>query len=205
MKYKFYVALFGLAFAGGMFLPNLSGNLKASAIDYGDRKYSLEEAAIAFHTEMNDITNDYIKKLLKTSSPNVSYPGEESKCESDNVSTYCLAVKLNAELTTFEKEIADRQDDFKEATDTSTYTIDEATQHIAERRNFIEDEINAARETLGLTLATYNEMQNVYPIHRELVALIKNLEKYRSNLADIRDKIAYYPAKFNDATTIECK
>lgn len=205
MKYKFYAALFGLAFAGGMFLPNLSGNLKASAIDYSDRKYSLEEAVIAFHTEMNGITNDFIKKLLSRSSPNVSYPDDDSKCASDNLSTYCLALKLNMELTTFEKEISGRKDDFKEASDSSTYTIEEATQHVAERRNFIEDEINTARETLDLTLATYNEIQNVYPVHRQLVGLIKNLETYRSNLADIRNEIAFYPAKFNDATTIECK
>lgn len=205
MKYKFHIILFGLTFAGGMLLPNLGGNLKTSVINYGDNKYTLEEAVIAFHTEMNDITNTYIKKLLKTASPNVSYPTDDSKCGSDNVSTYCLAVKLNAELRTFELEIANRKDDFKEVSDTATYTFEEATKNVAERRNFIQDEISAARQTLDLTLATYNEIQNVYPIHREFVSLIKNLETYRSNLADIRDEIAYYPAKFNDATTIECK
>lgn len=205
IRYKFHVMLFGLAFAGGIFLPNFSGPETVSAINYGDDKYSLEEAVIAFHTQMNDIANGYIKKLLKTKSPNVSYPAADDECESDNVSTFCLAVKLNAELKDFELEISGRKDDFKEPGDTAVYSLEEAAQSVAERRNFIANEIGSARETLDLTLATYNEIQNVYPIHKELVTLIKNLETYRSNLADIRNEIAIYPAKFNDATTIECK
>ncbi len=206
IQHKTYIFLFTLAFVGGLFLPKIAPNsVQASTFNYGDTDYSLEEAVIAFHTEMNKTTNTYLKKLVGSTSPNVEYVTDDANCGSDNVSTYCLAVVLNAELTQFETEISSRKDSFKEASDQSTYTLDEAIKNTADRRNFINQEIIDSRETLELTLATYNEVQNVYPMHKELVSLIKNLETYRSNLADVRSVIEYYPAKFNDATTIECK
>lgn len=206
IQHKTYIFLFSLAFAGGIFLPKLPTNsLQANSFDYADEDYTLEESVIAFHTEMNKTTNDYLKKLLASATPNVEFVIDGSDCSDDNVSTYCLAVDLNAELFKFENEIISRKDTFKEADDTSTYTIDDAVKNTADRRSFIDEEIVEARATLDLTLTTYNEIQNVYPMHRELVSLIKNLETYRSNLADVRSIIEYYPAKFNDATTIQCK
>lgn len=206
IQHKTYIFLFSLAFAGGLYLPKNSLNsVQASTFDYDNTKYTLEESVIAFHTQMNKTTNDYLKKLLKTATPNVAFVIDGSECSDDNVSTYCLAVDLNAELLKFEKEIISRKEAFKEEEDTATYTIEDAVKNTGARRSFIDEEIIEARATLDLTLTTYNEIQSVYPMHRELVTLIKNLETYRSNLADVRSIVEYYPAKFNDATTIQCK
>ena len=68
-----------------------------------------------------------------------------------------------------------------------------------------ESEITAARDSLDLTLAVYNQAQLIYPVHQSFVELQKSLEGFRDALADVRDVIEPYPGRFNDALTITCQ
>ena len=92
-----------------------------------------------------------------------------------------------------------------EESDTGPLTISEALDKATEQRTTFEDQEVLAEQALDLTLAIYNQVQVVYPVHTELSILISNLENYRSNLAKIRDVIEFYPSKFNGASTAQCK
>lgn len=198
-------------FITGLALPQFkTDRAKAESSGLGENNYAdlsdhLDTAVINFHTVMNETTNSFLERLTSESNPDVSYPASDEDCLGSNISTYCLAVLLEGELLNFETQIYTRAGDFKEADDESQMSIDEAVKEAQYRATFVDDEINSARQTLELTLATYNEIQNVYPLHMQLKELIKNLESYSKSLSKIRDVVEYFPSKFNDASTIECK
>lgn len=200
-KYSSYLAVLGLAFLAGMLAPELrAGYAQTSVGTYGDDE-TFEDDLIELHTTMNDITNEFLDTLFTEQELVLEYPLDGEGCTEDNVSTYCLGVKLNDELHAFELTLAERSKELEPG----TTNLEDATSQSAARKNFIETEIFAARETLELTLSVYNEVQNVFPTHKALLTTIVNLEDYRNNLAKIRDVIELYPGKFNDASTIQCK
>jgi len=173
----------------------------ADANPYDD--LDVDEALFFYHIEANDITNEYLELLLKDDAPNVSLPPSDDECDSSNISTYCLSVQLNEQLRFLEEYLL--------SIDTIEFDVDEeitfesAFEAASGAQNFIDDEIEAARDTLDLNLGLYNQLQIVYPVHKELLSVIDNLENYRNNLASIRDVIELYPSKFNDASTTSCK
>lgn len=199
--------LFGLAFLGGMLMPQFEGgNIKTSILEYGLPGSKLEDDIIRFHLQVNETTNDYLDKLTSTDEPNVDYPTSEEGCSEDNVSTFCLASVLNEELTAFEIGMLFHKDNFRDATDDfEAITIGDAMKQQELRGSLIDSEIEAARKAVNLTLAVYNQAQLTYPVHEEFIKMVNNLEEYRDNLADIRTVIEQYPYKFNNATTTQCK
>lgn len=202
-KYSSYLAVLGLAFLAGMLAPELRADYAQTSVGtYGDDEV-FEDDLIELHTTMNDITNEFLDNLFTEQELVLEYPLDGEGCTEDNVSTYCLAVKLNDELYAFEESIVKAER--KKELEPGTTNLEDAVTQSAARKNFIETELFAARETLELTLSVYNEVQNVFPTHKALLTTIVNLEDYRNNLAKIRDVIELYPGKFNDASTIQCK
>lgn len=200
------LSLLGLAMLVGLVAPQLnSDNYRASILEYGAEGLTLEDDVIRFHLQVNEITNDFLEILTEEEEPNVNYPASEEECGETNVSTFCLASLLNEELTAFEIGLLVHKERFREKEDIGTITLKDAIKQQQVRGSLIESEIVSAVKAVDLTLAVYNEAQLAYPIHREFVRLVSNLEDYRTNLAKIRDSIEIYPSKFNDVLTIQCK
>ncbi|MEK7146104.1 MAG: hypothetical protein AAB802_02875 [Patescibacteria group bacterium] len=194
-----------VAFGAGMLLEQVQGgNLKTSVLEYGKDK-SLEDDAVSFHLQVNEITNDFIDRLINEPEPLVDYPATQENCSEDNVSTYCLAVTLNEELTAFEAGMIVHKDRFREEDETGAISLDEAIKAQKRRASMVDSEVEAARKSVDLTLAVYNELQNTYPVHKELIRLVDNLEEYRDNLAMIRDTVELYPSQFHNVTSGACR
>lgn len=208
MKHPAYKLLIvTLAFGFGIVFPRLTPALLSTNLldannpymDYG----TWEEAVIAYHVEANAITNTFLEQLSTGENTDVSFPGSPEGCTSSNVSTYCLAVALNQELSDLELFLGTQRDApiQVEAGSDFTQTLNQLTINNQD----MEKEIQAARGSLDLTLAVYNQAQLIYPVHQSFVELQKSLEAFRDALAKVRDTIEPYPGRFNDALTITCQ
>ena len=194
----------------GMLMPQVSGLLGTSVLEANDFEgKDLENAIVYFHTQMNDKTNEFLEKLTSEDTPTVDYVLEDGECGTNNVSTYCLAVKLDAILTDYETyllaiadEIDFEEEDEGESVDIS---LEDALIASQNKQSIIDTELEAARYTLDLTLSVYNQIQLVYPVHQEFIHVIGGLADYNSNLADVRSQIEHFPSEFNDVTTVQCK
>lgn len=209
---KTYAKHFTLAFILGAIVPVLvnPGSLKTDISTYEQnyKEAGLETTIVEFHLNMNEITNGYLERMDEVvqsgGEPNVAY---DESCAESNLSTFCLASELNAELTGFEMTLRKHRQDFEfdSTASLSTLNLSDALEGSVTRQALIDDEITAARGALDLNLAIYDQIQTVYPIHAELVDLINNLESYRENLASIRGEVQLFPSRFNDATTTFCQ
>lgn len=207
-----YGRWFVLAFVLGVLLPYANPEFfKADTTANAYADYKLEDALVAYHLNVNKITNTYLEMLLDPDAAKlgyVEYPSDDSLCDGrSNFSTYCLAFTLNAELTQFEENLSTRVDQFDlENGDFSEVTsLQGALQSATSQRELLQEQVSTAEDALDLNLAVYNQIQTVYPIHVELTKFIQNLEDYRNNLAALRDTLTPYPAKFNGLTSTDCK
>lgn len=201
-----------LAFLVGVLLPPaLSGNLSASVADsnHFEGLETVDEVVIQYHLLANDLTNAYLLTLTDESYQEANataYVGDE-ECSNKNVTTYCLAVAMNELLVDFELKLRSMENelDLEPEEGETMNTLESGIGKALADRNKIDREIQAARDSLDLTLAVYNQVQSVYPLHKELADLISNLEGYRDNLASIRGQMELYPSRFNNATSPTCK
>lgn len=216
---KKYLRFFVLAFAFGLFVPHINPALfKADLTDNPYQEISdnstgedaLEKALVAYHINTNKIVNDTLALLFDATIDvsEISMPPSGSNCEEENVSTYCLAVKLNDNLVQFEEFVASKKSVGFDSTSqefTNIETLNDAIKVAGQESIVLEDQLAIANDALDLTLAVYNQIQIVYPLHKELRKMLDNLMTYRSNLADIRNLVELFPSKFNGATTTQCK
>lgn len=218
-----WIKWFALAFVAGFLLPRSYGLLlSANSLDGIYDDYSnLEEVIKAYHLNANGIVDYYLERLLDPNQAEygyVSYPPDlpdedgapSPDCGETNVSTFCLAMALSDNLEEFEKYLQKHQNelDFGTATDSdgnTLITLEDALDMASSQRSTVDNQVQLAEETLDLTLAVYNQVQLVYPLHTEMMTLIENLDDYRSNLAEVRNLIEQYPSKFNGASTAQCK
>ncbi len=191
------------AFVGGILLPKVLGStLQTNLFANLDTP---EDAIVAYHLKANEITNQFLDGVMNSEDPDVSSVDSESDCGDQNFSTFCLAAKLNANLLEFEEAIAAKADDVSGFSNGGSADLSTVIKAANERQNLVDLEVGSARDTLDLTLAVYNQVQLVYPMHKELVNLTYSLEAFRDNLADLRSRISLYPSKFNDASTAKCQ
>ncbi len=210
---------FALAFAIGLLLPRMDGGFSLTAVtetpsDY-DEYATVNEAMQAYHLAANEITNWYLGRLLNPNAVEygyVSYPPEDSECEAfgSNVSTYCLAYILNENLKQYGIYLEKHKDDIDATTnaageDTGPISFSDAWEQVAEQQRSFSTQGELSEDALDLTLAIYNQVQIVYPVHKELTTVISNMEDYLKNLKSLRDVIEKYPSKFNGASTAQCK
>ena len=170
---------------------------------------TVDEVIVQYHLIANAYTNIYLVILTDENYQDYSATSyvPASDCSNANVTTFCLAVLLDGLLVDFEEKLRDMENDYDVTTEegASGSTINSAITQALSNREKIDIEIQAARDTLDLTLAVYNQVQTVYPIHKELADIIANMETYRDNLAAIRSQMELYPSKFNNATSATCK
>lgn len=213
MKHFFlqYGRFFLLAFFIGFLWPRFSGaNVQTDSIDYSTYS-SIDSIVLAFHKDVNETTNEKIAQLITSTRPNVLYPASDSDCTDDNLSTYCLAYVLDGKLLAFEQALQSRKSNLSELqeqanqAENSLNTLTDAIQFANQQSAVVDEQMKNAEAAVELTLAVYNQIQIVYPLHTELKSFVGNLEAFRDNLATVRNVIEGYPAKFNGASTAQCK
>ena len=199
-----------LSFLIGVLMPAALGpTLKAdvSSDNFFDGIDTVDEVVVVYHILANDSTN--LALTLLTDEEYQDYSSTDyvnpEYCSVSNVSTYCLAVSLNELLVHFEEKLRSMENDYDVDANTDISSLNSAITQALYDREQIEIEIQAARDTLDLTLAVYNQIQTVYPLHKEMADLIGNMETYRDNLAAIRGQMELYPSRFNNATSATCK
>ena len=202
----------GLAFPSQLSFLGLSNVTDFNAGEYAgffDRSRTVEDSVVAFYLEANSITNEHLKLLTsddegQAQARTLVPPQDPADCSALNVSTYCLASRLESLLYAFEIRLQNFSDDV-DVSRLPREDLEEAVALSISRQNLIDDEITFARDTLDLSLSVYNEAQLVYPVHREFVLLQENLIDYRRGLSQLRGELERYPGRFHDATTLSCK
>lgn len=205
-----YGRWFVLAFVLGFLLPRANPTFFQADVTNIYNKYSLEDALVEYHLMTNTVTNTYLKLLTDPNSAKlgyVEYPSDDSQCDGKNVSTYCLAVVLNNNLSQFEESMTSRVGTFDlENGDFNTVTdLHTALQQASSQQEVIQSQVSTAEDALDLALAVYNQIQTVYPLHIELTKFYDNLQDYSKNLSTLRHTLSAYPSKFNGATSSDCK
>jgi hypothetical protein len=203
-----YKKILALAFVLGFLLPNVNGlGLQTSVTDYS-KSESIDAAIITYHVEVNDITNEFIKTLITEKTPNVAHVLDSADCESGNVSTYCLAVRLNDELLGLELYLTSRLGELAEVEedeDEELNDLEKAIAAAASQDYKITTELVAAQDSLDVLLNVYNQIQLVYPLHREFGVLFTSLEGFNKALANVRNEVEVFPSTFNDVTMVKCQ
>ncbi|MEK9159992.1 MAG: hypothetical protein AAB383_04650 [Patescibacteria group bacterium] len=207
-----WVKWFALAFVAGFLLPRTYGpSLSASLLGPTSSTFDgmdMTDAITEYHLRANQTVDQFLDVLLDPdlSELVVSYPPDDSEC-TGNVSTYCLAVSLNNNLEDFAIYLQKNQTSFSDSLfeDDAALSLQDALDTAAHQRSTVDEQVALAEDSIDLTLAVYNQVQLVYPVHKEMLALIQNLDDYRGNLSKIRDVLEEYPSKFNGASTAQCK
>jgi hypothetical protein len=176
------------------------------------------------------LSEEDLKAILKNLSPPPPLPPdpetgqsmgrEDCSNEGDgrNLSTYCLAKVATEEYFAFRRAlVVARKQAKNEAAQNlpknyptkggDTQPIELLGKNIQEYGAVIEKinrELEISREALDQGLAAYQELQMALPLHRKYMEVIKKLEKYRDEVADIRDQVSLYPTVFLDVTTTQC-
>ena len=188
--------------------------LRTSVLDYSQSE-DIDDAIVQYHTQVNDMVNEFVYILLTEAEPNIKPVSDDSECEDGNVSTYCLAVKINDELLGFEEYMVSRYGELAEAAEGEDeyLSLEEMIEASASKETKIAEELTAAEDSLDLLLYTYNQIQIVYPVHKIFVgdggkdegSLLGALNNFNKSLRDVRDEVEVFPSTFNDATTVKCQ
>lgn len=216
-----------------LFAANCSLAQNDSTIEknkYFKSNLSTERAMTLYHKTINEKFNKYIKMMMSEENPQNGKPPEDDNCVgTDNYSTYCVAMDLlnNPEYgyMAYKKALTCRKYSlFEDATDRDAWTAysdfmilgdeyEEKVQdiyqtqrvmQISARLEGIENEIDAAKQTLDQTLSAYDSLKTAWKMHVKYMEIYKSLVKYRDKLVEVRHQVEFFPAKFIDATTTSC-
>ena len=206
---KLWFFLFSLIFFGvSLFLlPWAGASADEKIVEKYDRDHgTLQEAVIQYHTTMNELFNKSLKLML--SGKGDLKPPADEVCPENNVSTYCVAARAVQEyegfriaLKTHTQYISDK---LSEEQTTQYISTEQALSVLNQRHDLVNSQLDIAKKVLDVTLATYNEAQVLYPLHKEYGQLIKDLEKYRDALAGFRKEVELYPRTFHNVMTTQC-
>lgn len=171
---------------------------------------STEETIVSYHGRMNDLFNDKIDLLINNYDKAVDTVPETNKtCEANNVSTYCLSELAVEEFFAFREAMIERKQELEFGSVQGAEQQDKLITDLADLQTgkdvLIDTEIDVAYETMDAALKAYNELHRAYPLHKKYKEIIKELEKYRDMLVEIRHQIEFFPNKFIDASTTQCK
>lgn len=179
-----------------------------------------------YHQKMNDLFNKKFEELAvileadnfesdKNFNPPSRIeepfldPAEDSlevivqKCGKKNVSTYCVSMESLALYSAYVQELQYLKLGVLEYQGESE--ISGILSSTNSRNREIDQEIEDARLVMESALSAYNEFRLAYPMHQKYQEIINNLNIYRLNLKDIRERVVGFPSKFVDATTIYCE
>ena len=178
------------------------------------KESSFYDAQSAYHSGINDLFDDKIDKLVKIvdtnpnflQDPNFNAPdganntNYKTKCEKDNVSTFCLALQAMDLYLVYVAHIEDMY-----AAVESAPTIEAALKKTSGRNKDIENEADQARMVMDAAVKAYDEFRMAYPVHKKFEETIKNLTKYKLLLKGVRNEVSHFPDEFVDSTSKDCE
>lgn len=172
---------------------------------------STEEVAVAYHQRMNELFNAKIELLIGEDGAGDSggvennAPESEESCTQKNVSTFCVAAQAVNEYFAFQEIMLEKLDAVEAVGAASGESISGMAALESERTKFINEELDVALQTMDVAVAAYGELHRAYPLHKKYQEIIKQLEKYRDMLADVRHEVTFFPLKFIDVSTTQCQ
>lgn len=207
-----------MVFATSLFrLPGVGAEPTETDIQkYSRENVSLRRAITLYHKDMNELFNKNLASLLSKAPddedvlpPPKNDDGTMGKCPATNVSTYCMAMAAVDKYDAFREALllthAPFAVDPAESDDEIVYyDVGDATDSQVQRNLLIDAQLELSEQALDVTLAAYQEAYLYYNLHTEYWGLIKDLEKYRDGLADVRKQVENYPFKFHNRTTTDC-
>jgi len=93
---------------------------------------------------------------------------------------------------------------YKSAVTSATATLIDLSDSTAKKVEFIDQEIDRAKEALDKTLDAYSQLRMSWKLHEKYIDTFAELVKYRDYLVSIRKQTDTFPFKFIDATTTKC-
>lgn len=93
---------------------------------------------------------------------------------------------------------------YKAAITSATATLIDLGDSTAKKVEFIDQEVQRAKDALDKTLDAYSQMRMAWKLHVKYMDNFAELVKYRDYLVSIRKKTDTFPFKFIDATTTKC-
>lgn len=175
---------------------------------YSRSRVPLDQAVLRYHNDMNSLFNEHIEKLFSIDPDGKTYvvkPPEDQNCGSaKNISTYCLSMRALDRYDAFVRAMDTHRGYLKEQADNSTKTINELLGASERRLDLINEQVLQAERVMSTTLAAYDQLQTMYPLHVQYQELLGELEQYRDGLADVRREVEHYPGSFQNVTTADC-
>ncbi|MBU1992477.1 MAG: hypothetical protein ABH856_01170 [Patescibacteria group bacterium] len=164
------------------------------------------ELATAYHESVNELFNAKAKKLITEDETANKESLDEEEClkTDNNVSTFCVAVQAIDLYEQYKDELYKRWDPTQKDIENSE-SLTDALSNTSSKRDFIKEQVAKSKVALDMTLSAYNELRWSFELHKQYKQVIKDLLKYRDKLADVRQYVEQYPARFADATTPYCQ
>lgn len=118
------------------------------------------------------------------------------------MSTYCLSMEG---LYLYTEYISRLESLSGENLQRGSSSVSEYLLEVDERNTAIALELEQAKEVLEGATSVYQEFAHAYPMHGKYKEIINELLKYKLSLKDIRKEVQFFPTKFIDATSSQCK
>lgn len=172
---------------------------------------STEEVAAVYHERMNELFNAKIELLINEDveegavRADNNAPENEDSCTPNNVSTFCVASQAVNEYFAFQEVMLEKLEAVELAEAVAGKNISALSGLEAERKQFINEELDVGLQALDVTVAAYSELHRAYPLHKKYQEIIGQLEKYRDMLSDVRHEVTFFPMKFIDVSTTQCQ
>jgi len=165
-----------------------------------------------YHNNMNDYFNDKVNHLIEIlekddfqENPDFMVPDTEADCTSNNVSTYCVSMGAVNLYIDYINTLQKLNSTIPTATLNSNSTLRDALNSVISQDTDVNSEIADAEITLKASLRLYDEFKRAYPMHIKYKEIIINLTKYKQSLQKITRKVRFFPLKFIDTTSSECR
>lgn len=200
IKFGLASALAIIVFVSGVFT---SGGYAATTNPYEKEGAKYDEVKELYHKRVNDLFNSKLALMKKgdTGAGTAEIPTGDN-CSENNYSTFCLAIAAAEEYENYVVGLQKLRSivDIPE----NDLSIESISSGVIGKSAEIDNEIERAKKTLDVALATYNELSGVYRQHLEYEKLIQNLTKYNKKVIEFRKEVEKLPSKFVDASTAEC-
>lgn len=187
----------------------------AAPEDFTRPELCLGQAIVQYHQTLNDLFNGKID-LLTSGKPETFVDklpeidlktGQRRECESNNVTTFCLARQAVNHYQSFLQVLSFQQERIADVAVSAggSSTLDQELTALRSRSELIAKEVANAKNSLDLALATYHEFRLAYPLHKKFEQTYGALEKFRDKMAEMRRLVNLYRYKFTDVTTTSCQ
>jgi len=165
----------------------------------GDFDSSFASFTKEYHTEMNDAFNKGIADLSRSvysgdSDEKACAPVQYKQQNNTSLSEFQLGMTQKYGMYKCALEaIFSEKIEFKKK---DAVTFSDGLNFMKNREYLILEEVRKSGLALTMTLQTYQEMRQWYPVHRDLECLISQMETYRNALRGFIDRVSLMPAKY---------